>query len=218
MRKLDARRMQTNLLLEEVRHTIIGGGTLIFPTETVYGIGCDPMRADAIDRIFASKGRPRGKPLALHLATPDEALEYIAENPSAVRAVHRFLPGPLAVIVARPGFVNPALTAGLPSLSLRVPNHSLCREILDCCGPLAATSANRSGEPAFVGGKKGVLPQADLFIDSGAALLGIASTVVDFTTSPPKLVREGAITREILEAELGPLAVSIRAVSNEGQV
>ena len=215
MTTLDASRERLDDLLDEAARVLIGGGTVIFPTETVYGIGCDPHQPAAIERIFAQKARPRDRPLALHLASCDEALEYVGSNRLAVRAIERFLPGPLAVIVARPSFIGGTVTAGSRSLSLRVPDHALCRAILERCGPLAATSANRSGEPPFLGGPdRAEVPDADLLIDAGPSPGGVASTVVDFTTVPPALLREGAIARALLEAELGTIAVSSPSPSN----
>jgi L-threonylcarbamoyladenylate synthase len=206
MRRLRADSVSVDELLAEATRTVVDGGVLIFPTETVYGIGCDPFQPAAVERIFAGKGRSRDKPLALHLATREEALEYVGSNAAAALAVRRFLPGPLAVVVARPDFIDSRVTGGLPSLSLRVPAHALCAAILDACGPLAATSANLSGRAPFLGGASGeTLPEADLFIDAGPVPIGVASTVLDFTTEPPTLVRDGAVPRAALEAIVGTI-------------
>jgi L-threonylcarbamoyladenylate synthase len=191
-------------LAERVTRVVESGGTVIFPTDTVYGIGADPARADAVARIFAAKQRPPTKPLSLHLATVGEALEYT----DATRAplIRRLLPGALTVIVRRPAYVAEFVTAGLPTVGLRVPNHALCAAILERCGPLAATSANRSAFPAYQGnGNVEVLPEADLFVDAGPTPRRGESTVIDISGPQAKLVREGVVSVNDIEAITGPL-------------
>lgn len=206
MRTLEARGNRPAVVADEAAAVVRQGGVLIFPTDTVYGIGCDPMRPDAVERIYALKNRPRGKPLSLHFASTAELLEYAPGSALVAAAARAFLPGPLTVIVARPNFVGANVTAGLPSLGLRVPDHALCRAILERTGPLAATSANVSGLPAFTGeGSSAGLPPADLWIDDGPTPLGAESTIIDITGAMPRLVREGAISVTMLEQVLGPI-------------
>jgi L-threonylcarbamoyladenylate synthase len=203
-RTVDSKRLRPSAIADAVASVVGRGGVVIFPTDTVYGIGCDPVRAESVERIYALKSRPRSKPLALHFATVAELLEYAPGNTLAAALADAFLPGPLTVIVARPSYVGPFVTAGLPSVGLRVPKHSLCQAILERSGPLAATSANVSGEPAFVG--KGFvrdLPPADLRVDDGPTPLGVESTVVDVTGNETRLVREGAISVGMLERVVG---------------
>jgi tRNA threonylcarbamoyl adenosine modification protein (Sua5/YciO/YrdC/YwlC family) len=182
---------------------------VIFPTETVYGIGASPNQPAAIARIYALKGRPASKPLALHCATIADARIYIDEHRLGTLAARTFLPGPLTVIVPRPPMVDPSVTANLDTVGIRVPADPLARAILAATGPLAATSANESGEAAFSGEGSAALPEADLFIDAGPTRLGIPSSVVDVTTFPPRLIREGVLTRTMLEKVLGPLAMFV---------
>lgn len=203
-RVYDTRRLRASVVADAVAAAVQGGGTVIFPTDTVYGIGCDPVRSDAVERIFALKGRARTKPLSLHFASVAELLEYAPGNGLAAALAHRFLPGPLTLIVARPPYVDPGVTGGLPSLGLRVPKHEICRVILERCGPLAATSANLSGSPPFTGGPAvGELPLADVRVDDGPTPLRIESTIVDVTAERARVVREGAIGIALLEALLG---------------
>ena len=115
---------------------------MILPTDTVYGIGCDPAQPEAIARIFTLKGRPEYKPLALHLASVSELLEYAGDNRLAALAARHFLPGPLTIVVRRPDFVDERVSAGLRTVGLRVPAQNLCLAVLERTGPLAATSAN----------------------------------------------------------------------------
>ncbi|MFY9779783.1 MAG: L-threonylcarbamoyladenylate synthase [Candidatus Baltobacteraceae bacterium] len=208
MKRIDARAQPPQEVLEAVAEAVYGGGTVIFPTDTVYGIGCDPAQPKAIGRIFALKRRPPDKPLGLYFGNVAELLEYAPGNRLAARAARAFLPGPLTIVVARLPFVDERVSAGLPSVALRVPEHALCRAILERCGPLAATSANVSGSPAFDGANETELPAADLLVDDGPTPLGAESTVIDLTGEEPRLVREGIITVAMLERHLGPVHTS----------
>jgi len=205
VRTLDARRLRASAIVDVVAAAVCGGGTVIFPTDTVYGIGCDPWRPEAVERIYALKNRPRAKPLSLHFGSTAELLEYASGNALAARAARAFLPGPLTLLVSRPSFVDERVTAGLTSLGLRVPKHELCRVILEWCGPLAATSANLSGAPAFTGTEgRARLPAADVTVDDGPTPVGTESTILDVSGGErARIVREGAISRAMLEEILG---------------
>lgn len=199
--------MKPAILADAVATVVQQGGTVIFPTDTVYGIGCDPFRREAVARIFAAKHRPPHKPLALHFSTLEELLEYAPGNDLAATAARAFLPGPLTLVVRRLPFVGEWVAAGLSTIGLRVPNHPLCATILERCGPLAATSANFSGAAAFTGaGSPLDLPAADIRIDDGPTLVQIESTVLDVSEGLPRIVREGAISMAVLERALGRIA------------
>lgn len=205
MRTLVARHLDAAHVAGDVASVVARGGTVIFPTDTVYGIGCDPTRGDAVERIFALKERPRNKPLSLHIATVAELLQYARGNSLAARFAEAFLPGPLTLVVRRPAAVAAHVTAGLATLGLRCPRHALCSEILARCGPLAGTSANYSGLPAYTGSSDGAaapLPLADICVDDGPTPVGVESTIVDVTEDEPRLVREGAIGVEMIEQRL----------------
>jgi L-threonylcarbamoyladenylate synthase len=204
MRTIASRRMKPAIIADAVATVVQHGGLVIFPTDTVYGIGCDPLQRAAVARIFAAKGRPAHKPLSLHFGSVEELLEYAPGNSLAAAAARAFLPGPLTIVVRRLPFVGEWVAAGLATIGLRVPKHALCATILDRCGPLAATSANHSGDPAYTGfGGTAALPSADLCIDDGATRLQVESTVVDVSQSALRLVREGAVTIAMLEDALG---------------
>ena len=209
MIRIDARTTSIAEVANVAAQVVADGGTVVFPTDTVYGIGASAHRRDAVARIYTLKGRPQTKPLTLHCATVADALLYVDEHRLGTLAVRTFLPGPLTVIVKRPRTVDPAVTASLPTLGIRVPADPLCRAILAACGPFAATSANASGEPAFSGEGAAALPAADLFIDAGPTRYQAESTVLDVTTSPPRLIREGVLTRTMLEKVLGPVAALV---------
>jgi L-threonylcarbamoyladenylate synthase len=200
---------RTTPLPDIVRRTadvVRSGGLAIFPTDTVYGIGCDPTSERAVERIFAAKRRPGAKPLSLHFASVAEMLSYAPGNVLAVRAAVALLPGPLTLIVARPARVGAFVTRGLATVGLRVPDHPLCSALLAATGPLAATSANISGSPAYTGTEPVTeLPEADVVVDDGPTKLGAESTIIDVTGPRPRLMREGAIKVAMLEELLGPI-------------
>jgi L-threonylcarbamoyladenylate synthase len=194
-------------IAERVATVVFGGGVVIFPTDTVYGLGCDPMRADSVARVYALKVRDAGKPLTLHVATVAEALEYAGGDRFAAFAIRRLLPGPVTLIVRRPSFIDERVTAGLGTMGLRVPDLDLCSAILERSGPLAATSANRSGSAAFTGESEATgLPAADLMVDAGPTRYLRESTVVDISAGTARLVRQGAMTLTMLEQTLGRIA------------
>lgn len=204
---IDARTEALDFVVEEVAKVIFGGGTVIFPHDTSYGIACDPHRSDAIDTIYSSKGRPDNKPLTLHVATPTEFLENAGSNGLAILTAKRLMPGPITAIVRKPAFYSDELTAGMWSIGFRVPDEPLARELLARCGPLAVSSANASGQPPYRGGDSGVerLPKADLVVQNGPTRYSEESTIVDLTGKQPRLLREGAISALRIEELLGPL-------------
>jgi L-threonylcarbamoyladenylate synthase len=211
--RIDARKEVRELVCEEVAAVIYGGGTVVFPTDTVYGIGCDPFRIDAIDKIYRAKQRPDHKPLSLHLATVGEFLEYVPGNAAATVAARRLMPGPVTMIVRRPAFIYDDVSSGLATLGFRVPDDSLCSAILDRVGPLAATSANTSGERPYYGEEElKSLPAADLLVENGPTRFGAESTVLDLSAAVPRVLREGVLTMEHLAERLGPVVLQTAKV------
>lgn len=204
MNVLDARKEPHSRICEEVAAVIFGGGTVIFPTDTVYGIGCDPYDSKAIAAIYGAKVRPANKPLSLHVASVMEFMEYAAGFKQAANAARRLMPGPVTIIVPRPAYIEQDVTAGLPSVGFRVPDDPLCSAILDRCGPIAATSANISGRRAYYGGEEAPeLPAADLVIENGQTRYANDSTVIDMTVSVPVVVREGVLSAGRITELLG---------------
>lgn len=206
MRLIRAAQRSESDLVREVAACVRAGGTVIFPTETVYGIGCDPDDDAAIDAIYHAKGRDAAKPLALHVADISQAFPFIdALSACARAAVQKFWPGPLAIIVRRsPGRYERA-SGGRDTISLRCPDHALCRALLQGAGPLAATSANRSGRPPFAGddAELAELPEASLAVLAGPTSLRKESTIVDCTGDVPILIREGAVAAVDIAQMLG---------------
>lgn len=203
MRRLDVGAMPLAEVVRQACAVVEGDGLIIFPTDTVYGIGCAPSSHAAIDRIYGLKGREREKPLALYFASFEAMLAYVPGDARAVALARTFLPGPLTLVVPRPQAVDPYLVGSLATLGLRVPNHDVCNALLASCGPLAATSANLSGAPPYLGTPRNrvesggetrePLPDADLLLDAGPSPIGIASTVIALTHDGVRLIRPGAI-------------------------
>ncbi|HET9341633.1 MAG TPA: L-threonylcarbamoyladenylate synthase [Candidatus Eremiobacteraceae bacterium] len=183
------------LLLNETARCIADGGTIIFPTDTVYGIGCAAENDRAVESIFAAKRRPAEKPLAVHLALPDLADRYARKiSPAANALIGKFWPGPLTIIVERKDGVCEAAGRGGATIALRCPDDDVCRAILTATGPLAATSANISRAPAYDGGDDlSALPEAALAIIAGRTKRRRESTVLDCSADTVRLVRQGAL-------------------------
>lgn len=201
---IDARTETYGRVLEEAAAVLQAGGTVIFPTDTVYGIGCDPYNAAAIARIYGAKERPAHKPLSLHLGSLTEFLEYAAEYRDVQAVARRLMPGPVTIIIPKPAFISAEVTSGLPTLGFRVPDDALCSAILERCGPIAATSANISGERAYFGnGDWEELPPADLLVENGPTRYGRDSTVIDLTGRNPVVLREGVISIERITQLVG---------------
>lgn len=203
---IDARKESHARVVEEVAEVVLHGGTVIFPTDTVYGIGCDPYDVIAIARVYGAKERPANKPLTLHLASVSEFVEYARDHHDALAAGRRLLPGPVTIILPKPAFIEHEVTAGLPTLGFRVPDDPLCSAILERCGPLAATSANVSGAQAYYGaGDWEALPPADLHVENGPTRYRRESTILDMSGSQPLMLREGVVSLERLTELLSPV-------------
>lgn len=181
---------------------------MAFPTETVYGLGGDAENVAAVRRIFAVKGRPAEHPLIVHLAGA-QALPYWAEEVPdlAWRLAERFWPGPLTIVLRKSGRVPPAVTGGLATVGLRVPNQELALALLRAFGGgIAAPSANRFGavSPTTAQHVRDELgPLVDVVLDGGPCDVGIESTIVDLTGEAPAILRPGGVAREALEEAAG---------------
>jgi L-threonylcarbamoyladenylate synthase len=179
------------------------GGLVAFPTDTVYGIGCTANDEAALERLFAAKRRPPEKAIPLLVASLDEAVEVGYTADAAARALAaRFWPGGLTIVLAH-------IAAG-PSQAFRVPDHRVALALIGAAGPLAASSANRSGEPETLDADEVEVAFADsdevaVVLDGGPVPGGIASSVLDMSGGRPRLVREGAVPRAELETVIGPI-------------
>jgi len=205
--------------LRRAAAAVAAGKLVAFPTDTVYGIGCRPDDKKAVEAVYEAKGRPRVLPLVLFITGADELGRYAAAiTPELEQAARHFWPGPLTVIV-RARATAPAALASRGSLGLRVPRHPVALGLVKACGGvLATTSANVSGQGA-TGDPQRVLEhlrgKIALLLDAGRTPLGVESTVVDFTTRPPSVLRAGAIGPDELRAVIGRLGESL-ALAGKG--
>jgi len=179
------------------------GGVVAFPTETVYGLGADALNPDAVARIFAAKGRPADNPLIVHVAEVDAIRAVTSALPSVAEAfIEAFFPGPLTLILPKATSVPNTVTAGLDTVGVRMPNHTLALDFLRACAtPVAAPSANRSGRPSpttWQAVHDDLDGRIDAILQGQLARVGLESTVLDCTDDAPVILRAGAITLEIL--------------------
>ncbi|MUV85710.1 threonylcarbamoyl-AMP synthase [Natronomonas sp. CBA1123] len=172
------------------------GDLVVYPTETVYGLGADALDADAIERVFEAKGRPRDKPLSMALPDADVAADYTDPSELELAFCERFLPGPVTVLLERNDRVPDALVASKDRVGIRVPDHDVARDLARRTGPITATSANRSGEPSArrVDEIDATIREGAVVIDGGETP-GTESTVVD--VSAGEIVRRGAHADDI---------------------
>ena len=195
--------------VEHAAALIREGRLVAFPTETVYGLGANALDAEAVARIFAAKGRPRSSPLIVHVDSVAMARDLAAEWPDAAETLaRRYWPGPLTIVVPKRDVIPDIVTAGLPTVGLRMPAHPLALELIRAAGvPIAAPSANRFTElsPTAAGHVPETL--ADYVLDGGPAHVGIESTVLSLAGSPT-LLRPGVIPLTEIEALIGPVMVA----------
>ena len=192
------------------------GDLAILPTETVYGLAAAAGDASAVARLYVAKGRPAFNPLIAHAADAATAGRLAWLDPRAVCLAEAFWPGPLTIVapVRDPAAVCDLARAGLDTVAVRVPAHPLALSVLRAVGgPIVAPSANRSGRPsptthADALDETGAFARASL--DGGACRIGVESTVVSLLDGPPRLLRPGAVTRQQIEAVIGPLAAAER--------
>lgn len=190
-------------------------GLVAFPTETVYGLGADASNFKAVEKIFLAKGRPKDHPVIVHIASAAKIEEWAKEIPdNAFKVAETCWPGPLTLILKKQPWVLDIVTAGQTTVGLRVPNHKLALTLLKAFdGGIAAPSANRFGyisptstQHVFTGFGKTI----DLILDGGNCQIGLESTILDFSTSVPKLLRLGSISQAELESCLNQKITQVK--------
>jgi L-threonylcarbamoyladenylate synthase len=193
--------------LEQAAALIRAGRLVAFPTETVYGLGANALDAEAVARIFQAKGRPRTSPLIVHVDSVEMARSLASEwPPTAETLARRYWPGPLTLVLPKRAAIPDIVTAGLPTVGLRMPAHPLALALIRAAGvPIAAPSANRFTElsPTLAGHVPEGL--ADYVVDGGPARVGIESTVLSLAGAPT-LLRPGVIPLTEIESLIGPVA------------
>lgn len=187
--------------LSEAAKCLADGGTVVFPTETVYGLGADAMSEDAVKKIYKAKGRPGDNPLIIHIADKNDIYKIADEiSTDAKKLIDKFWPGPLTMIFKKKDIVNKTVTAGLDTVAVRCPVNETARELIKLSGVfVAAPSANLSGSPSptilrhVIDDLNG---KVDFIIDGGGCEIGIESTVLDVSGDDFKILRPGAVTFE----------------------
>ncbi len=190
---------------QDLRHAaeiLKTGGLVVFPTETVYGLGGDGTSADAAGKIYAAKGRPSDNPLIIHIANPEDAEHYALTHPLYYKLARAFMPGPLTVILQKRDVIPSSVTGGLDTVAVRCPSHPVARRLIELCGfPIAAPSANLSGKPSPTCARhvrEDLDGRVDLILDGGECEIGLESTIVKIDGETLTLLRPGAITYDAL--------------------
>lgn len=196
--------------LREAGEIVRKGGLVAFPTETVYGLGANALSAEAVARIFEAKGRPRFDPVIVHVASPEEAETLWSEVPPLARALmERFWPGPLTIVLPKRDVVPDLVTAGLPTVAIRMPDHEVALGLIRAAGcPIAAPSANRFGKTSPTHHEhvlEELSGRIEAVIAAGPTPVGIESTVISLVEKPPRVLRPGGTPLELLREVVGEL-------------
>ena len=188
--------------LKSAKQIILAGGLVVFPTETVYGLGGNGLLSDAAKKIYFAKGRPSDNPLIIHIAEPEDAEKYAFVSDIYYRLAEAFMPGPLTVIMPKRECIPHSVTGGLDTVAVRCPSHPIAHALIKECGvPIAAPSANISGRPSPTDAKyviEDMAGRVDMIIDGGECEIGLESTIVKIDGNSLTLLRPGGITYDAL--------------------
>lgn len=198
--------------LDQAAEILRMGGLVGIPTETVYGLGANGLDPKAVAGIFRAKGRPQDNPLILHIPDVSWLERYCKDIPlTAYQLASAYWPGPMTMVLYRNGLVPDEVTAGLDTVGMRCPAHPICREVIRLADvPVAAPSGNTSGRPSPTTAKhmlEDMDGKIDAIVDGGPCSVGVESTIIDLTCTPPRLLRPGGITLEQLQSVLGVVDV-----------
>lgn len=194
--------------VKEAGRILKSGGLVAFPTETVYGLGANGLDADAAAKIYAAKGRPSDNPLILHITCMEELAPLAAEIPDEAKVLaEAFWPGPMTMIFKKTDLVPYGTTGSLDTVAVRMPSHSVAREIIKAAGvPIAAPSANTSGRPSPTKASH-VIEDMDgkieMIVDGGEVGIGLESTIIDVSEGMPTILRPGYITMDMIRRVIG---------------
>ncbi len=203
---------QKNDAISEAAQIIRAGGLVGIPTETVYGLGANGLNGEAVKHIFEAKGRPQDNPLILHIASVDWLERYCEDVPElAYLLAEKFWPGPLTMILRRKNIVPDVTTGGLNTVGIRFPDHSITLEIISKADvPIAAPSANTSGRPSCTTAAdvlEDMNGKIEGIVDGGPCRVGVESTIIDLTVTPPRLLRPGGLPLESLQEICGDIEI-----------
>lgn len=202
-------------IIAEAARILDNGGLVAFPTETVYGLGADAFSESSISRVFQAKGRPSDNPLIVHIGETTFVNTVSATVPEIGWTLARtFWPGPLTLVVPRADHISDLVTAGLDTVAVRMPNHPVALSMIRKLGRgIVAPSANLSGYPSPTTARhvqNDLNGRIDLILDGGETRIGVESTVLDITQNPPVVLRTGGLSREAIEAVIGPIDTNPR--------
>ncbi len=204
----------------EAAGIITGGGLVVFPTETVYGLGANALDKNAVRKIFDAKGRPSDNPLIIHISSPEHLTGLtprVCEK--CGKLMETFWPGPLTIILKKSKIIPYSVTAGLDTVAVRMPSHPVALALIRHSGvPIAAPSANISGRPSTTSSRhviEDLFGKVDMIIDGGDSHVGLESTVLDLTSSLPAILRPGKITKEQIEKIIGKTSSGMGIPENE---
>ena len=194
-------------MLKKAAELIKQGKIVVFPTETVYGIGANGLNPQSVKKLYEVKQRPLNKPITL-LVSNMEMVELVAKDISDIeyKIMEKFFPGPLTIILKKKDVVPDIVTSGQDTVGVRMPRGEVARKLVELAGtPIAAPSANITGEPSGTNLKeieKHFKEKVDFYIDGGESELGLASTIVQVVNGKPQILRQGSITLEEIEKEI----------------
>ncbi|MDL2236452.1 threonylcarbamoyl-AMP synthase [Christensenellaceae bacterium OttesenSCG-928-K19] len=194
--------------VEEAAKTILAGDIAVLPTETVYGLAANALDGQAVQKVFAAKGRPQDNPLIVHIAEISMLDDVARDIPQESQALmEAFWPGPLSIVFKKNLNIPDVVSAGLDTVAVRMPHNQLMLDIIKKSGvPVAAPSANRSGRPSPTTAQhaaEDLLGRVPLIIDGGSCSVGVESTVLDMTGDTPLILRPGSITPGMIEKTIG---------------
>ncbi len=200
-------------VLNKAAAIIKNGGLVVFPTETVYGLGANIYNEQALKNIFLAKGRPSDNPLIIHISDKEQ-LKDLVKSISLVqqKLIDSFWPGPLTIIFEKKENISNILSGGLSTIAVRMPSNIIARELINLSlVPIAAPSANTSGRPSGTLKEhiyEDLFNKVDMIIDSGESEIGVESTVVKVSDDSILILRPGKVTKEMLEEVVLPIPVS----------
>jgi L-threonylcarbamoyladenylate synthase len=208
--------------IERAAEIIRNNGTVVFPTETVYGLGANALSGEAVKGIFTAKGRPSDNPLIVHISSMNMLL-YLIRSPlsdGAKLLIDKYWPGPLTLIFKKSAKVPYEVTAGLDTVAVRMPDNKIALELIKRSElPIAAPSANLSGKPSPTLPEHAILDmqgRVDMILCGSKSRIGVESTVLDISGDKPVVLRPGGVTIEELESILGPVELDRGSVSETG--
>lgn len=210
--------MQTELLsdspadIARAAAILQAGGLVGIPTETVYGLAADALNGQAVARIFQAKGRPQDNPLIVHIAELSQINALVTSFPQKAQLLAKaFWPGPLTMVLPKAACIPDETSAGLPTVAIRFPSHPVAAAVIKACGlPLAAPSANLSGQPSPTTAQHvydDMNGKIEAVLDGGSCEVGVESTVITLAAAKPRLLRPGGITLEQLQGVIGEVEV-----------